>query len=83
MKGFKTAKLSLTDRGAEVADNKSRVTDIEYKRYDNKSVSSPFGAQTDGTETYAQAVSAIGNQTAIKTFLTTEGNRVSFTPEVR
>ncbi len=82
MKGFKSAKLSLTDRGAEVADNKSRVTTIEYKRYDNKSVSSPFGAETDGTETYAQAKAAIADQAAIKTFLQTEGNRVSFTPEV-
>jgi hypothetical protein len=82
MKGFKTAKLSLTDRGAEVADSKSRVTNIEYKRYDNKSVSSPFGAEADGTETYAQAVSAIGDQQPIKTFLATEGNCVSFTPEV-
>jgi hypothetical protein len=82
MKGFNPAKLSLTDRGAEVADSKSRVTNIEYKRYDNKSVSSPFGTQADGTETYAQAVSAISDQQPIKTFLATEGNRVSFTPEV-
>ncbi|MBC6436218.1 hypothetical protein FM036_45645 [Nostoc sp. HG1] len=80
--GFKPAKLSLTDRGAAVADNKSRVTTAEYKRYDNKSVSSPFGSQTDGTETYAQAKAAIADQPAIKTFLQTEGNRISFTPEV-
>lgn len=82
MKGFRPAKLSLTDRGAVVADNKSRVTNIDYKRYDNKSVSSPFGAQTDGTETYAQAKSLIADQQPIKTFAATEGNRVSFTPEV-
>ncbi len=82
MKGFKPAKLSLTDRGAEVADNKSRITNVEYKRYDNKTVSSPFGAEADGTETYAQAVSTIGAQQPIKNFLATEGNRVSFTPEV-
>lgn len=81
MTGYKPAKLSLTDRGAEVADNKSRITDIEYKRYDNKTVSSPFGASTD-TETYAQAVSVIKAQTAIETFLQTAGNRVSFTPEI-
>ncbi len=82
MNGYQPAKLSLTDRGAVVADNKSRVTNIEYKRYDNKSVSSPFGASTAGTETYAQAKSAIADQTAIKTFLETEGNRVAFTPEI-
>lgn len=82
MKGFKTAKLSLTARGAAVADNKSRVTTTEYTRYDNKSASSPFGAEADGTETYAQAVAAISDQAAIKTFLQTEGNRISFTPEV-
>jgi hypothetical protein len=82
MTGFKPAKLSLTDRGAEVADNKSRVTNTEYKRYDNKSVSSPFGQQTDGIETYAQAKSIIADQAPIKTFLQSEGNRVSFTPEV-
>lgn len=82
LKGYKPAKLSITDRGAPVADNKSRITNIEYKRYDNKSVSSPFGASTAGSETYAQAVSEIGDQTAIKTFLQTEGNRVSFSPEI-
>lgn len=82
MTGFKPAKLSLTNRGAEVADNKSRVTTIQYKRYDTKTASSPFGAQTDGTETYAQAVAAIRDQAAIKTFLQSEGNRISFTPEV-
>lgn len=82
MRGFKAAKLSLTDRGAEVADNKSRVTTTEYKRYDNKSVSSPFGAQADGTETYAEAKAAIADQAPIKAFLQTEGNRISFSPEV-
>lgn len=82
MTGFKPAKLSVTDRGAEVTDNKSRVTTTEYKRYDNKSVSSPFGVQADGTETYAQAVAAIRDQAPIKSFLATEGNRVTFTPEV-
>ncbi|OCQ96075.1 hypothetical protein BCD64_12020 [Nostoc sp. MBR 210] len=81
LKGFQPAKLSLTQRGAEVADNKSRVTDIEYKRYDNKSVSSPFGQATD-TETYAAAVADIKAQSAIESFLQTTGNRVAFTPEI-
>lgn len=81
MKGFRTAKVSFTDRGAEVADSKSRITNIEYKRYDNKTVSSPFGVQTDGAETYSQAVAAILDQAPVKAFLQTEGNRVSFTPE--
>lgn len=81
LNGFRPAKVSAMARGAVVADNKSRVTDIEYKRYDNKSVSSPFGAGSD-TETYAAAVTAIKAQTAIETFLGTVGNRVSFTPEI-
>ncbi|MDZ8240150.1 MAG: hypothetical protein RMZ69_23875 [Nostoc sp. ChiQUE01a] len=81
LKGYKPAKLSLTDRGAPVTDSKSRITDIEYKRYDNKSVSSPFGASTD-TETYAQAVAVIKAQAPIEAFLQTAGNRVSFTPEI-
>lgn len=78
---FKPAKVSLTDRGAEVADNKSRVTNIEYKRYDNKSVSSPFGASTD-TETYAAAIADIKDQEAIGTFLQSPGNRIAFSPEI-
>ncbi len=83
LKGFTPAKLSLTERGAAVADNKSRITDIQYKRYDNKSVASPFGSElTAGNEAYAVAVAAIKAQTAIETFLTTTGNRVSFTPEL-
>ncbi|MCC5641236.1 hypothetical protein LC593_36640 [Nostoc sp. CHAB 5844] len=80
LKGYTPAKLSLTERGNEVTDNKSRITDIEYKRYDNKSVSSPFGAGTDG-ETYTAAVTDIKAQSAIETFLNTTGNRVAFTPE--
>jgi hypothetical protein len=82
LKGYKPAKLSLTDRGAAVADNKSRITDIEYARYANRTVSSPFGSSTAGNETYAAAVSDIGDQQAIKTFLQTAGNRISFTPEI-
>lgn len=82
LSGYKPAKLSLTARGAVVADNKSRITDIEYKRYDNKSVASPFGQETAGSEAYATAVAAIKAQSAIETFLTTTGNRVSFSPEV-
>ena len=82
MKGYAPARLSLTDRGAEVADNKSRITDVAYKRYDNKTVSSPFGSRTGGTETYDQAVSDIGNQSTLATFLETEGNRIAFTPEI-
>ncbi|MDZ7960557.1 MAG: hypothetical protein RMY34_22195 [Aulosira sp. DedQUE10] len=82
LKGFTPAKISLTDRGAAISDNKSRITNIEYARYDNKTVSSSFGPSTAGSETYAQAVSDISDQSAIKTFLTTEGNRVSFTPEL-
>jgi hypothetical protein len=81
LSGYKPAKVSATKRGEAVADNKSRVTDIEYKRYDNKSVASPFGAGTD-TETYTAAVADIKGQTAIETFLGTAGNRISFTPEV-
>jgi hypothetical protein len=80
--GYRPARVSATDRGAVVADNKSRVTEFEYKRYDNKSVSSPFGSQTSGTETYATAVIAIKAVAAIDTFLKTEGSRISFTPEV-
>jgi hypothetical protein len=80
--GYKPAKVSLTDRGAEVADNKSRITNIEYKRYDNKSVASPFGQESDGSETYIAAVAAIKAQSAIETFLASVGNRVSFVPEV-
>lgn len=81
LKGFTPARVSLTERGAAVSDNKSRVTDIEYARYDNKSASSPFGAGTD-TETYAAAVSDIKGLSAIETFLNTTGNRVTFTPEL-
>ncbi|WGV24780.1 hypothetical protein [Halotia branconii] len=81
LKGYKPAKLSLTDRGTEVADNKSRITNIEYKRYDNKTVSSPFGAGTD-TETYQAAVTDIKGQSAIETFLQSTGNRIAFTPEI-
>ncbi|MBD2503128.1 hypothetical protein [Anabaena azotica] len=81
LKGYKPAKLSLTDRGTALTDNKSRVTEVEYQRYDTKTVSSPFGAKSD-TETYDQAVSEIGDQEAIKSFLTSDGNRIAFTPEV-
>jgi hypothetical protein len=81
LSGYKPAKVSATARGSVVADNKSRVTDIEYKRYDNKSVASPFGSSTD-TEDYSAAVTAIKAQTAIETFLGTVGNRISFTPEI-
>ncbi|BAY22371.1 hypothetical protein NIES2100_21340 [Calothrix sp. NIES-2100] len=84
LNGYKAAKLSLTDRGSEITGEqaKSRITDTAYKRYATKSVSSPFGAEADGTETYAEAVAAISDQQPIKTFLASEGNRVSFTPEV-
>lgn len=82
LKGYRPAKLSLTDRGSEVADNKSRITNIEYKRYDNKTVSSPFGAEADGTETYTEAVTAIKGLQAIETFLQSAGNRIAFTPEI-
>jgi hypothetical protein len=82
LKGYRPAKLSLTDRGSEVTDNKSRITNIEYKRYDNKTVSSPFGAEADGTETYTEAVTAIKGLTAIEEFLQSTGNRIAFTPEI-
>ncbi|MCC5617564.1 hypothetical protein LC605_21235 [Nostoc sp. CHAB 5836] len=82
LSGYRPARLSLTDRGAVVADNKSRITDDEYKRYDNKTVSSPFGSQSAGDELYTAAVTAISNIQAIETFLGTEGNRIAFTPEV-
>lgn len=82
LKGYRPAKLSLTDRGSEVTDNKSRITNIEYKRYDNKTVSSPFGAEADGTETYTEAVTAIKGLSAIETFLQSAGNRIAFTPEI-
>ncbi|MBD2204939.1 hypothetical protein H6G33_04230 [Calothrix sp. FACHB-1219] len=80
--GYKPAKISLTQRGAAVSDNKSRITNIEYKRYDNKSVASPFGSKNTGGETYLDAVAAIRAQSAIATFLNDKGNRISFTPEV-
>lgn len=80
--GYRPARLSLTDRGAEVADSKSRITDLEYKRYDNKNVSSPFGSKNTGGETYAEAVIAINDIAAIKAFAQQEGNRVAFIPEV-
>lgn len=80
--GYRPARVSAMGRGAAVTDNKSRVTEFEYARYDNKSVSSPFGSQTSGGETYADAVKAIKAIAAIETFLKTEGNRISFTPEV-
>ncbi|MDZ8082819.1 MAG: hypothetical protein RMX35_27615 [Nostoc sp. DcaGUA01] len=82
LSGFRPAKLSITERGEEVTDNASRITDLEYKRYDNKSVSSPFGSKNTGGETYAAAVAAISDIAAIKTFLQQEGNRVTFTPEL-
>ncbi|MBD2416090.1 hypothetical protein FACHB389_35535 [Nostoc calcicola FACHB-389] len=82
LSGYRPARLSLTDRGAPVTDNKSRITDDEYKRYDNKTVSSPFGSQQAGNELYATAVTEISDIQAIKTFLGTEGNRIAFTPEV-
>ena len=80
--GYRPARLSLTDRGAAVTDNKSRVTDFEYKRYDNKSVSSPFGSQSAGSELYGTAVTEISDIAAIKAFIAIEGNRVAFIPEV-
>ncbi|MDZ8086510.1 MAG: hypothetical protein RMY16_13275 [Nostoc sp. DedQUE12b] len=80
--GYRPAKLSLTDRGAEVADSKSRITDLEYKRYDNKSVSSAFGSKATGSEPYADAVAEISDIASIKAFAQKEGNRVSFIPEV-
>lgn len=82
LSGFRPARLSLTERGEEVSDNASRITELEYKRYDNKSVSSPFGSKNTGGETYAAAVAAISDIQAIKTFLLQEGNRVTFTPEI-
>lgn len=82
LKGYVPAKVSFTDRGAEVADNKSRITNVEYKRYDNKSVSSPFGSSSAGGETYSTAVTEIRNLTAVKTFVATAGNRIAFTPEI-
>jgi hypothetical protein len=80
--GFKAARFGAIERGAAVTDNKSRVTGIEYKRYDNKSVSSPFGSQSAGGELYDTAVSEIKDLEAVKTFLETEGNRIYFTPEI-
>ncbi|MEH2082468.1 MAG: hypothetical protein V7K89_21545 [Nostoc sp.] len=82
LSGYRPARISATDRGAEVADSKSRITDLEYKRYDNKSVSSPFGSKNTGGETYAEAVAGLSDIAAIKSFLQKEGNRISFTPEL-
>jgi hypothetical protein len=83
LSGFKPARFGVIERGARVADNKSRVTDTEYSRYDNKSVSCPFGSASTGNELYDTAVDAIQNLAAVKTFLTaTEGNRIYFTPEI-
>jgi hypothetical protein len=82
LSGYRPAKVALTDRGAVVSDNKSRITDIEYKRYANKTVSSPFGSQQSGGELYQTAVTEIKDLAAIKTFLQTVGNRIAFTPEI-
>jgi hypothetical protein len=83
LSGFKPAKFGVIERGARVADNKSRVTGDEYSRYDNKSVSSPFGSVEAGSELYDTAVNAIQNLAAVKTFLAaTEGNRIYFMPEI-
>ncbi|MTJ50905.1 hypothetical protein [Dolichospermum sp. UHCC 0259] len=80
--GFKAARFGAVQRGAAVADNKSRLTDIEYSRYDNKSVSSPFGSEQAGSETYPTAVAAIRALAAVETFVGTTGNRIYFTPEI-
>lgn len=83
LNGYHPAKISLTERGAVVTDNKSRITEVEYKRYDSKTVSSPFGAEgTAGTETYQTAVNAIKDIANVTTFLQNEGNRIAFTPEI-
>ncbi|MBD2569692.1 hypothetical protein [Anabaena lutea] len=80
--GFKAARFGVVKRGAAVADNESRVTDIQYARYDNKSTSSPFGSQQAGNEAYATAVSEIKDIANVKTFLASEGNRIYFAPEI-
>ncbi|MDJ0737885.1 MAG: hypothetical protein QNJ47_28140 [Nostocaceae cyanobacterium] len=81
--GFKPARLSITQRGNEITDkNTSRVTKSQYKRYSNRSVSSPFGSNSAGSESYEDAVKAIKAQTAIVKFAKETGNRVSFTPEI-
>ncbi len=80
--GFKPARFGVVERGATVTDNKSRLTSIEYRRYDNKSVSSPFGSRETGTEIYDTAVEAIKELAAVKTFLGVDGNRMYFTPEI-
>lgn len=82
LSGYKPARFGLTDRGAVVSDNKSRITEIEYKRYDNKTVTSPFGSNTAGNEAYSVAVSQISDIEAIKNFLQSVGNRIIFTPEI-
>ncbi|MBO1058987.1 MAG: hypothetical protein HEQ27_21770 [Dolichospermum sp. JUN01] len=83
LSGFKPARFGVIERGARVSDNKSRVTNFEYSRYDNKSVSSAFGSAGTGSEPYDTAVDAIRKLAAVKEFLAaTEGNRIYFTPEI-
>ena len=84
LSGFKPARFGVIERGAPVADNKSRITDVEYSRYDNKSVSGPFGSANTGNELYDTAVSGINDLAAVKAFLAipTGGNRIYFTPEI-
>jgi len=84
LSGFKPARFGVIERGAAVADNKSRVTGDEYSRYDNKSVSSPFGSNDPGSEPYDTAVAAIRDLANVTAFLNAPagGNRIYFTPEI-
>jgi hypothetical protein len=84
LSGFKPARFGVIERGARVADNKSRVTDVEYSRYDDKSVSGPFGSSDAGSESYDTAIDVIQKLAAVKAFLAipTGGNRIYFTPEI-
>jgi hypothetical protein len=84
LSGFKPARFGVIERGARVADNKSLVTDVEYSRYDDKSVSGPFGSSDAGSESYDTAIDVIQKLAAVKAFLAipTGGNRIYFTPEI-
>lgn len=79
-KKFKPARVVLFQKGTgtpQVAT--SRFTNIKYLRYNNKSVSAPFGMEND-TDNYDKAVKDITAGCA--TFLgANAGNRVSFIPQ--
>lgn len=78
---FDFAKIIASQRtNTATTESDSRITGTPYKRHRSDNVSSPFG-RSGTTDNYSDAVKAIKNDNAFKTFVATTGNRIGFIPE--